>query len=372
MTYFSNFLRWCMILLNGAVLDLKNLSNRQQKRWIGVDHARSFAIVMMVFFHASVDGCDGKEGWFVHAMSWYRMPILFIVSGIFVVKTRDIFSYTAKRFKRLMLPYVAFKLAWIIPLLFLGFGNFKEWLESFLLMNGNGSTQTHTWFIPPLFLANVFAAGIWLLGCGRRNLILVIAVGLIAVGGSFMLYALHISNANRLFMSLDLIPLLVGYVLLGAWLGSSLTWTDRMTSSFEHNSFRLVALFLALLGLFVAYYAGWRVSLYSRILPTNLLAAPVLALTAVALIFALSWRIPYVFERYFLLLGQTSMFVFLYHYFLLRRLLWIFEECGMDLWSRVVLAATVPLILLPLTMYALARIHQWANGRISSKIVYEV
>ena len=153
MTYFSNFLRWCMILLNGAVLDLKNLSNRQQKRWIGVDHARSFAIVMMVFFHASVDGCDGKEGWFVHAMSWYRMPILFIVSGIFVVKTRDIFSYTAKRFKRLMLPYVAFKLAWIIPLLFLGFGNFKEWLESFLLMNGNGSTQTHTWFIHPLFLA---------------------------------------------------------------------------------------------------------------------------------------------------------------------------------------------------------------------------
>ncbi|KWX89294.1 hypothetical protein AMQ83_01475 [Paenibacillus riograndensis] len=125
--------------------------NKQRELWI--DAAKGFSIIFVVMGHSGDAAAN-------HYLSWFRMPLFFILSGL-VFKPVDSCRYlgwAAKRTKGLMTPYAAYGMLIATVLLLFSF-NFKDFAENIarLLYGGLSLTGPYGvfWFITCLLFTQL-------------------------------------------------------------------------------------------------------------------------------------------------------------------------------------------------------------------------
>lgn len=159
-----------MVLLKNLMSTYKRHSKFMKKRIEYIDLAKGICISLVVLWHVLRDQAENID--FIQIMFFFRMPLYFILSGMFFKTYNDFSSFTKKKTNRLLIPYF-FSLIFIaVPSVF--------FLDH---MNGNNTTFTSftddkgriymgivpsAWFLVCLFQVNLYFYSIFILA--RQNI----------------------------------------------------------------------------------------------------------------------------------------------------------------------------------------------------------
>lgn len=158
---------------------MKLESAADNERHLYIDALRVIAIMLMFFFHVSMIFA-AESDWHIknreqsrvlleinYFLSFFRMPLLFLVSGYISAILLSRFGcngFIRQRFHRLIIPLIVWTFILVAPQIFLerrmdGYdGSYLEFYKSFLQFewwpNGNFH-WLHLWFIPYLFIYGV-------------------------------------------------------------------------------------------------------------------------------------------------------------------------------------------------------------------------
>lgn len=183
------------------------------KRIEFVDLAKGICILLVVLLHVFGD----MSGVVIKIMNLFRMPLYFVLSGLFF-KTYDGFiPFFKKKTNKLLIPFSFFFFFIVVPttiLLDIKNGIDITWSSVFLDVNGklNLGIDGTMWFLLCLFFINIFFYVIFLLS--KRNLITIIVLSCICgITG----YLLNMKNQYLLLWmdsSLTAMPFfMLGYVM---------------------------------------------------------------------------------------------------------------------------------------------------------------
>ena len=135
---------------------------KEQNRIKYIDLAKGFCILLVILTHA-------KESFLVHssfdyAMASFRMPLYFLLSGLFFKEYSGFFEFIIKKTNKLLIPFLFFYIviALCFPLLMelLNSGFIKNAGMSYLFCiyneNFNGMPMG-IWFLWCLFIVNILS-----------------------------------------------------------------------------------------------------------------------------------------------------------------------------------------------------------------------
>ena len=142
-----------------------NLSMLQKSRLPWVDYLRGIAIILVVYRHALI-GIERSgitiPSYLVNAnMTFYsfRMPLFFIVSGIFIsgsLAKKTVKQLAFIKFENLLYPYLIWVIIQITLQIFLtGFVNSDRGLKDYSYILYNPQVLDQFWYLPALFNATI-------------------------------------------------------------------------------------------------------------------------------------------------------------------------------------------------------------------------
>lgn len=168
-----------------------NPTNQQRIEFI--DLAKGICILLVVIYH--IFGFTGAiAGKYIGITNIFRMPLYFVLSGLFFKTYGGILPFFKKKTNKLLIPFICSYIFVVLPVSYLlqrniGGGDFMFFIEKGRLDLGiNGSS----WFLLCLFIVNMYFYLMFLL-C--RNHIWWIAVGTCVcgiVGYSLNLYGFYL------------------------------------------------------------------------------------------------------------------------------------------------------------------------------------
>lgn len=191
-----------------------------------LDVAKGLGILLVVLGHNSVKAFVPGMEKFIFS---FHMPFFFLLSGMLFKPEYPLPALFARRFKTLMRPFLASVFLLYFVYLFYtemtAMTILRRVLRS-LYASGNYLEWAQLWFLPHLFVVNLFAALLFLAFYGRIRwawLRLVFLAGMLAGGVAFLpiLYMKEVSFAgvrltlDGLPVSLDLLPITAAYFLFG-------------------------------------------------------------------------------------------------------------------------------------------------------------
>lgn len=228
------------------------------KRVEFVDLAKGICIILVVLLHVFGD----MSGVVIKIMNLFRMPLYFVLSGLFFKTYDGIIPFFKKKTNKLLIPFIFVFIFVVVPTtVFLDIKTGVDVIWSSVFIDNNGKINLGIdgaiWFLLCLFFVNIFFYIIFLLS--KRNLITIIMLScLCGVGG----YLLNMKNQYLLVWmdsALTAVPFFMfGYVLRKH---SSLLNEDYSRKDF---CFFIVALVVLLLVYSFNEYCGTDVIEFAR------------------------------------------------------------------------------------------------------------
>ena len=169
---------------------LKNAKEMENQRikprieWI--DTAKGICILLVVYSHVYM----GDHPAFLHFQDYFRMPLYFLLSGLFFKTYNNFHNFFIKKTNKLLIPFVFAYIFLSTPMLFFlqyraglpvtfpsDFWEVERWR---FLCKGNGTL----WFLCCLFILNIAFYAIFLISRHKTKLIIVCSmlIGLISFG----------------------------------------------------------------------------------------------------------------------------------------------------------------------------------------------
>ena len=203
-----------------------NQNSFPSKRIAYLDVAKGIGILLVVLAHNYVRISVPDVGKFIFS---FHMPFFFLLSGMLFKPNYPLLVLFKRRFAALIRPYIA-----AIILLYSVYFFYTDIRWSTLLRrvvrslyaSGNYIEWAQLWFLPHLFLLNMFAAVLYLLFYGRIKwlwLRLLLLAGMLWVGVAFLpiYYMKEVTIAGQTILmdglpaSMDLLLITGTYFLLG-------------------------------------------------------------------------------------------------------------------------------------------------------------
>ncbi len=140
-----------------------------KKRIEWIDNAKGVAIILVILGHVLPDGLFHKIIYSFH------MPLFFILSGMFLIRSTNkssVWEFSKKKFMRLYIPYVLFGYMILLPFDFIWCNYIvalpdmnKEILGrafgTIPALRNDWPLYGHLWFLPCLFIASIIIYGLW-------------------------------------------------------------------------------------------------------------------------------------------------------------------------------------------------------------------
>lgn len=321
---------------------------KEGKRLQWVDIAKGLAIILVVVGHLPTD--EAVKTW----LYTFHMPLFFMLSGLFLVKNTDASfkMVLVKRYRRLMVPFVAFNIAVLIPffcvidhLAHTDFSISHKLLGVLLATRSSDWTYScYLWFLPCLFVAGLLVWSVWKYLYKARWL----CIGFITiVGGAYNFYI-----SQSLPFSLDIASIAVFFIAAGVWLANH---SEHIT---HINGVVCLIITIAVMLL------NGRVDMWAG----NLGCFPLFLIGGTAgslLIIKLSMLIPS--YRILLMGGGNSLIIYALHFVLLPVFRKIYEKMpfteymGVSTLFAILCAVAIILILVPIGQFVESRLP-WLVG----------
>lgn len=141
------------------------LLKKSRISWI--DTAKGICILLVVFQHTSI--FTQIDYLFKQDFLTFRMPLYFILSGLFFKTYEGFFGFCKRKFNKLVIPYIFFFSfgGVVLPILLSRFFSIRIWsysdygFEAFrLIFNEKYICNPSIWFLFCLFLTNIYFYGI--------------------------------------------------------------------------------------------------------------------------------------------------------------------------------------------------------------------
>lgn len=229
-----------------------------QKRIAYLDIAKGIGILLVVLGHNYIKGSLPALGKLIFS---FHMPFFFLLSGMFFKPAYPLAVLFKRRFATLIRPYIA-AIGLLYAVLFfytdIGLMTLLRRVARALYASGNYIEWAQLWFLPHLFLLNMFAAVLFLLFYGKIKwpwLRLVFLAGMLWAGVALLplFYMEEVTLAGQTILldglpaSADLLLITGTYFLLGYEL------RQRVPEPFFASRWTLLISGLALIGLNIAY-----------------------------------------------------------------------------------------------------------------------
>ncbi|MFB1036355.1 MAG: acyltransferase family protein [Sinobacterium sp.] len=280
-----------------------------------IDVAKGISIIMVVFSHTKLTSYIPD----VHqAMSLFRMPLFFFLSGVFFSVSTSPAAYIARKSEALLKPY-------FVTLFIMLFISALSGQEAILwqikgVLYGNGVTigvpwaplwfLTHLWclFITAYFLFHYTSLQ------SRSNFIKIFFTIIMVVAGSYSVdtfWYLQVPIANSeielpgLPFSMDIIPLSMAFFITGAFLNKNIR-------SFKPDPFVFMVSICAFV--LIAINTGAVIDLNRRVY-TEPAYATFAAITGIYIILSISYGLckSPILTRGVIFFGTASLFILIFH-----------------------------------------------------------
>lgn len=230
------------------------------KRIAYLDVAKGIGILLVILGHNYVKSSLPEMGRLIFS---FHMPFFFLLSGMLFKPNYPLPVLFKRRFLTLLRPYfVALILLYAVLFFYtdIGWMTLIRRMARALYASGNYIEWAQLWFLPHLFLLNVFAGGVFLLFYGQIKwlwLRLLFLGGMLWVGVAFLpvYYMDEVTVAGQTIVldglpaSADLLLITASYFLLGYEL------RQRVTERFYASYWTLLVSGLALIALNVIFPA---------------------------------------------------------------------------------------------------------------------
>jgi polysaccharide biosynthesis protein PslL len=279
-----------------------------------IDVARGIAIVLVVLGHNAA--LAGAAPGFVDALFLFHVPLFFLLSGL-VQSSHSMGVAFARLSRRLLLPFLIAALAVGALKLMVRGGSVGPLLAGIAWGTGQTLPWSHLWFLPALFLAQLTTQALGQLPSGAARWAYASAAALLLVlfvpmAAGPDLSALGFKAPVGLPWSLDLLPVCVLFVCLGAFLHETPAFRARLEQP-------LVA---AAAGLLFAFSLGARVDLNLReFAPAGVAVLAALSGCVLALAVARGLTAWHPVAAMFTTVGRHTLAIFLLHVSIQKALL---------------------------------------------------
>lgn len=191
-----------------------------------IDAAKGIGILLVVFGHNQIKAITPELTGFIYT---FHMPMFFLFSGMFFRSNIRFFDLLRRRFHTILQPYIV-----IILLMYAAAFMFSETQSSVILSrlakaayaSGNYLDWAQLWFLPALFVVNIFAYIFFKLVYGRLPALWMRALLLVALLWfgvttlkTFWEYSLNLFGHPFILLglplSLDLVLVIGAFFLLG-------------------------------------------------------------------------------------------------------------------------------------------------------------
>lgn len=314
-----------------------------RERHATIDIAKGIGIVLVVLGHDPTVGGWGWPGWMIFS---FHMPLFFVLSGLFLMPSRDLGRFADARFHSILKPY--FVVALLIAsakLVAAGSGivgpvDAAQLFGGLLYGTGSSLMWTPMWYLPHLFIASCASLVLLKVLGGRPELLLPVCAAMLALG------VLAIGRVPELPWSADLLAITVPFMLAGwhlrEWLvAPGFRWLPSAI---------VVAVFVTLNLAFDA-----RMDLNARVYD-HVLISTAEAACGIYLVLAVSKGVQHarLLSRVFSYLGSASLFILIFHHPVHLKALSVLHARGVPELPASALAVTAGL-LLPLLVWEAAQ-----------------
>ena len=304
-------------LSSGKIRDV-NQPSIPKKRIAYLDVAKGIGILLVVLGHNYIRISVPDLGKFIFS---FHMPFFFMLSGMFFNPSYPLWVLFKRRFATLIRPYfVAIILLYSIYFFYtdLKWMTLLRRLARSLYASGNYIEWAQLWFLPHLFLLNLFAGVLFLLFYGRIKWLWLRALFLAAMlwaGIAFLpVYYMHeVQIAGQTVVldglpaSADLLPITATYFLIGYEL------RNRLSEQFFASLWTLVISGLLLISLNVIF--PYQMDLFFRNYD-SFIVNTLEALSGSAFVLSLSARIALKQNEIFLTFkyfGEITILLLIFH-----------------------------------------------------------
>lgn len=209
-----------------------------------IDLAKGICIIMVVLSHV----CGSTAWYFLDVMNIFRMPLYFVLSGLFFKSYGGFFTFVKKKTNKLLIPFLSVYLFVVLPSSFLIFHRYKSIDNTYdfffahfgrLYLGIDGAA----WFLLCLFFMNLIFYLIYMIAKGKMfpMFLMTIACGLTG----YLLDCQHIYIALWIDSSLTAMP----FFMLGYFIRSK---TDLLNETLSKKHLQL-----SLLSLLMLLFAVW-------------------------------------------------------------------------------------------------------------------
>lgn len=132
---------------------MSNIHNKERIEYI--DLAKGFCILLVVWGHSM--GPLGNPDYFLRdAMSMFRMPLYFFLSGLFFKTYEGFTGFVKRKVNKLVIPFLFWHVLFVLSVPFVSKTTVFDWslLWTFALPGGDPH-NTSLWFLCCLFLQNI-------------------------------------------------------------------------------------------------------------------------------------------------------------------------------------------------------------------------
>lgn len=209
-----------------------------------IDLAKGICIIMVVLSHV----CGSTAWYFLDVMNIFRMPLYFVLSGLFFKSYGGFFTFVKKKTNKLLIPFLSVYLFVVLPSSFLIFHRYKSIDNTYdfffahfgrLYLGIDGAA----WFLLCLFFMNLIFYLIYMIAKGKMLPMFLMTISCGLTG--YLLDYQHIYIALWIDSSLTAMP----FFMLGYFIRSK-TGLLNETLSKKH-------LKLSLLSLLMLLFAVW-------------------------------------------------------------------------------------------------------------------
>lgn len=205
-----------------------------------IDLAKGFCIILVVLSHV----CGSTAWYFLDVMNIFRMPLYFVLSGLFFKSYGSFFVFVKKKTNKLLIPFLSVYLFVVLPSSFLiyhRYGSVENIYDFFFAHFGRLylGIDGAAWFLLCLFFMNLIFYLIYLIAKGKMfpMFLMTIACGLTG----YLLDCQHIYIALWIDSALTAMP----FFMLGYFIRSK---TDLLNETLSKKHLQLSVLsFLMLL-----------------------------------------------------------------------------------------------------------------------------
>lgn len=131
-----------------------NISSKS-KRIEFIDLAKGFCILLVVWGH-SMGPLGSPEYMFRDALSLFRMPLYFFLSGLFFKTYEGFVGFLKRKINKLLIPFLFWHVVFVLSVPFVSHTETFEWhlFWDYLLPEGNPHNSA-LWFLHCLFVLNI-------------------------------------------------------------------------------------------------------------------------------------------------------------------------------------------------------------------------